>query len=164
MSTHQDLIPEPHTRTSKRISKDRQKDILYITYIYIYIERERGSHKIFIQELPLIIPEELSYKHPFRMGPDLCLAPRSWFQLFSLDFNWPSILWKCCILRVLDETKTKCWVSIAIPKTRIKVYNYEHAHSRTKKTSGHNRGPPEQTYFWRSILLMGYPLEKLFGC
>jgi hypothetical protein len=25
MSTHQDLIPEPHTRTCKRISKDRQQ-------------------------------------------------------------------------------------------------------------------------------------------
>ena len=25
MSTHQDLIPEPHTRTCKRLSKDRQQ-------------------------------------------------------------------------------------------------------------------------------------------
>ena len=26
----------------------------------------------------------------------------------------------------------------------------------------HNRGPPQQTYYWRSVLLMDYPLEKLF--
>jgi hypothetical protein len=42
MSIHQDLIPEPHTRTSKR------------------------SHKIFRQELPMSIPEELSDKHQYR--------------------------------------------------------------------------------------------------
>ena len=33
-----------------------------------------------------------------------------------------------------------------------------------RKKTGHNRGPPQQTYYWGSGLLMGYPLEKLFGC
>ena len=36
MSTHQDLIPEPHTRTSKKMSKDRQRRAFYCVYIYIY--------------------------------------------------------------------------------------------------------------------------------
>lgn len=52
ISTHQDLIPEPHTRTPKRISQDPQRRTFY-----------KGSYKIFIQELPMSIPEELSYKH-----------------------------------------------------------------------------------------------------
>jgi len=30
-------------------------------------------------------------------------------------------------------------------------------------TAGHS-GPPQQTYFCGSGLLMDYPLEKLFGC
>ena len=32
------------------------------------------------------------------------------------------------------------------------------------KKVGHNRGPPEQSYYWGSRWLMDYPLEKLFGC
>ena len=32
------------------------------------------------------------------------------------------------------------------------------------KKVGHNRGPPEQSYYWGSRWLMDYPIEKLFGC
>ena len=32
------------------------------------------------------------------------------------------------------------------------------------KKAGNNRGPPEQSYYWGARGLMGYPLEKLFGC
>jgi len=34
----------------------------------------------------------------------------------------------------------------------------------TQEQVGHYRRPPQRTYNWRSGLLMGYPLEKLFGC
>ena len=27
-----------------------------------------------------------------------------------------------------------------------------------------NMDPPKQTYYWRYELLMGFPVEKLFGC
>ena len=43
MSTHQDLLPEPHTRTSKRISKDRQRRIFYIE------DLRRSSYKNFLR-------------------------------------------------------------------------------------------------------------------
>jgi len=33
-----------------------------------------------------------------------------------------------------------------------------------QKKDGHNRGPPQQTYYWRSGLLIDDPLEELFGC
>jgi hypothetical protein len=33
-----------------------------------------------------------------------------------------------------------------------------------QKNARHNRGPPQQTYYWGSVLLMDYPLEKLFEC
>ena len=50
MSTHHDLIPEPHTRACKRISEDHQRRTFYM--------------KISQQDqLPMSIPEELSYKH-----------------------------------------------------------------------------------------------------
>ena len=51
MSTCQDLMPEPHIRTSRRILKSRQRSTFHI-------DLYRGSHKISIQELP--------YKHPKR--------------------------------------------------------------------------------------------------
>jgi len=33
-----------------------------------------------------------------------------------------------------------------------------------QEAAGHNSGPPKQTYYCGSGLLMDYPLEKLFGC
>ena len=33
-----------------------------------------------------------------------------------------------------------------------------------QKKVGHNSGPPKQTYYCGSGLLMDYPLEKLFEC
>jgi hypothetical protein len=56
VSTHQDFIPEPHNRTSKRISKHRQRRTFYIEDL------------IFTQELPTNIPEQLSYKHQCMQG------------------------------------------------------------------------------------------------
>ena len=41
MSTHQDIVPEPHTRTSKRIP-------------------EIVKDKVFIQGIPMEIPDHLS--------------------------------------------------------------------------------------------------------
>ena len=32
----------------------------------IYVDLQRGAHKILTQELPMNIPEELSYKHQCR--------------------------------------------------------------------------------------------------
>jgi hypothetical protein len=55
MSTHQDLIPETHTRTSKKCKRSPKKDLL-----------DRGPREIFIQELPTSKPRELSYKHQRR--------------------------------------------------------------------------------------------------
>jgi hypothetical protein len=56
MSTHQDLIPEPFTRTYKTIQKIVQEGPSI----------NKGSHKIFRQDLPMSIPEELSDKHQYR--------------------------------------------------------------------------------------------------
>jgi hypothetical protein len=47
-----------HTGTSyqdieEKSTRSLEEDLLY-----------KGSYKIFIQELPMSIPEELSYKHP----------------------------------------------------------------------------------------------------
>ena len=58
MSTHQDLIPEPHTRTST--VREFQKIVKEGPSMY------RGSHKIFRQEHPMSIPEELVDKHQCR--------------------------------------------------------------------------------------------------
>ena len=55
MSTHQDLIPEPHSRTFKRIAKDHPGKTFYI-------DLYRGSHKIFVQESPMNTPEAPSDK------------------------------------------------------------------------------------------------------
>ena len=33
-----------------------------------------------------------------------------------------------------------------------------------QEAAGHNSGPPKQTYYCGSGLVMDYPLEKLFGC
>jgi hypothetical protein len=33
-----------------------------------------------------------------------------------------------------------------------------------QEATGHNGGPPKQTYYCGSGLLIDYPLEKLFGC
>ena len=57
VSTHQGLITEPHTRTSRRMPKDRQRRTFYI------IEDLTRSIKIFKRELPMSIREELSHKH-----------------------------------------------------------------------------------------------------
>ena len=59
MSTCQDLMPEPHIRTSRRILKSRQRSTFHI-------DLYRGSHKISIQELP--------YKHPRRTFKHKCRA------------------------------------------------------------------------------------------
>ena len=53
MSTHQDLIPEPHSRTSKKKNKRSSKKGL------LYMEDLRS----FIQELPTSIPEEDTSTH-----------------------------------------------------------------------------------------------------
>ena len=59
VSSHQDLIPEPHSRTFKRIAKKVvKKDFLY--------------SKIFIQELCVNIPEEFAYKHQCRASARSC--------------------------------------------------------------------------------------------
>ena len=47
----------------------------------IYIDLYRGAHKIFIQELPMSIPEEFSYKHQCRG------SSRSYSKTSSGDFN-----------------------------------------------------------------------------
>jgi len=60
MSTHQNPIPDPHTRTSKIISKDREGRTIYI---------EDLAWKIFVQELLLSTPEELSCKHQCGASP-----------------------------------------------------------------------------------------------
>ena len=58
MCTHQDLISEPHSRISQRSAQDLYKRTFYILYTNL-----KDLTMIFIQELPMNIPEELSYKH-----------------------------------------------------------------------------------------------------
>ena len=48
-----------------------------------------------------------------------------------------------------------------LAKERVKGM-YEHFSPQA--AAGHNSGPPQQTYYRGSGLLMDYPLEKLCGC
>ena len=90
MSTHQDLIPETHTRTSKKCKSKKckrspKKDLL-----------DRGSREIFIQELPTSNQRELSYKHQCRASSkSYCKTSWGGFQQRNL-VHLVGILVKCC--------------------------------------------------------------------
>ena len=55
--THLDLIPEPHTRTSKRIWKDRQRRTLHIKYL------TRSSYKNFLRTPPKNCHTSMNAEH-----------------------------------------------------------------------------------------------------
>ena len=61
MPTHQDLIPEPHTRTLMSISQASKKDFQEAPEV-------NKANKIIMQEFPMWIREELSRQSIFKIS------------------------------------------------------------------------------------------------
>ena len=66
---------------------------------------------------------------------------------------------KTCLIPTRMELRNQESKAIALERG-----TYFWRKKRIRKGAGHNREPTEQSYYWGSGLLMGYLLEKLFGC
>ena len=108
-----------------------------------------------------------------------------YFQVISIDFNWCSIdfnlpwknVWVQFFYWVLKRHPIFWEIRHFENSKRIELSKKEKSIRKGKgkekrilenvhfqKELDTIEDPPQQTYYWRSGLLMGYPLEKLFGC
>ena len=132
---------------------------------------------------PALLKERWRKGFWFFFNPKSCWAQKSTIQTFILLSNWAThgvppwkivwvlffnkglirhlIIWKALLFKALSQILLSKVNGPALLKERWRKGFWFFS---TPKVVGHNRVPSKHSYYWVTEPLMGYYLEKLFGC